>query len=186
MLRCCAFEGEIKGIGGVFARCVHGAAGSGRVKGAAAAETAGPAGAARSRCCRLVGRARHCSPDRRWTTGSAWNSSPGNAAVPGKAEASPARGTGQQIPDVEQRKESSGLVGGGFWNGVGTGADPRVESRGGLAWKGPPRSFILSLLSDSTAKNIQSSHLTLTDSRNVFRSSCFGMGMAVGSSGRTR
>ncbi|XP_041900238.1 uncharacterized protein LOC121671942 isoform X3 [Corvus kubaryi] len=36
------------------------------------------------------------------------------------------------------------------------------------------------------AKNIQNCHLTLTDSRNVFHSSCFGMGMAVGSSGRTR
>ncbi|XP_041900258.1 uncharacterized protein LOC121671942 isoform X6 [Corvus kubaryi] len=35
-------------------------------------------------------------------------------------------------------------------------------------------------------KNIQNCHLTLTDSRNVFHSSCFGMGMAVGSSGRTR
>ena len=36
MLRSCASEGEIKGPGGVFARCVHGAAGSVRVEGAAA------------------------------------------------------------------------------------------------------------------------------------------------------
>ncbi|KAM4784280.1 uncharacterized protein ACIQIH_006699 isoform 1-T1 [Cyanocitta cristata] len=35
------------------------------------------------------------------------------------------------------------------------------------------------------AKNIQNCHLPLTDSRNVLHSSCFGMGMAVGSSGRT-
>ncbi|XP_039408014.1 uncharacterized protein LOC120410016 isoform X2 [Corvus cornix cornix] len=36
------------------------------------------------------------------------------------------------------------------------------------------------------AKNIQNCLLTLMDSRNAFHSSCFGMGMAVGSSGRTR
>ncbi|XP_039408015.1 uncharacterized protein LOC120410016 isoform X3 [Corvus cornix cornix] len=35
------------------------------------------------------------------------------------------------------------------------------------------------------AKNIQNCLLTLMDSRNAFHSSCFGMGMAVGSSGRT-
>ncbi|KAM4751665.1 uncharacterized protein ACIQIH_002169 isoform 1-T1 [Cyanocitta cristata] len=49
----------------------------------------------------------------------------------------------------------------------------------------PPRSFTLCLLSDSTAKNIQNCHLPLTDSRNVLHSSCFGMGTAVGSSGRS-
>ncbi|XP_031950533.1 uncharacterized protein LOC116437077 isoform X3 [Corvus moneduloides] len=61
-----------------------------------------------------------------------------------------------------------------------------MESQAGLAWKGPPRSFTLCLLSGSTAKTIQNCHLTLTDSRNAFHSSCFAMGMAVGSSGRTR
>ncbi|KAM4753991.1 uncharacterized protein ACIQIH_000613 isoform 6-T6 [Cyanocitta cristata] len=35
------------------------------------------------------------------------------------------------------------------------------------------------------AKDIQNCHLPLTDSRNVLRSSCFGMGTAVGSSGRS-
>ncbi|KAM4753987.1 uncharacterized protein ACIQIH_000613 isoform 2-T2 [Cyanocitta cristata] len=35
------------------------------------------------------------------------------------------------------------------------------------------------------AKNTQNCHLPLTDSRNVLRSSCFGMGTAVGSSGRS-
>ncbi|KAM4754001.1 uncharacterized protein ACIQIH_000590 [Cyanocitta cristata] len=35
------------------------------------------------------------------------------------------------------------------------------------------------------AKNTQNCHLPLTDSRNVLRSSCFGMGTAIGSSGRT-
>ncbi|KAM4754002.1 uncharacterized protein ACIQIH_000584 [Cyanocitta cristata] len=35
------------------------------------------------------------------------------------------------------------------------------------------------------AKNIQNCHLPLTDSRNVLHSSCFGMGTAVGSSGRS-
>ncbi|XP_031969082.1 uncharacterized protein LOC116445994 [Corvus moneduloides] len=39
--------------------------------------------------------------------------------------------------------------------------------------------------SEECAKNIQNCLLTLMDSRNAFHSSCFGMGMAVGSSGRS-
>lgn len=34
---------------------------------------------------------------------------------------------------------SSEVVGGDFWNGIGIGANPIIESWGGLAWKGPQR-----------------------------------------------
>ncbi|XP_031978862.1 uncharacterized protein LOC116450451 isoform X3 [Corvus moneduloides] len=57
------------------------------------------------------------------------------------------------------------------WRGARGAALPGRGHRGGCSGLG--------------AKNIQNCHLTLTDSRNVFHSSCFGMGMAVGSSGRT-
>ncbi|KAM4754010.1 uncharacterized protein ACIQIH_000395 [Cyanocitta cristata] len=57
------------------------------------------------------------------------------------------------------------------WRGVRGAALPGREHRGGCSGLG--------------AKNIQNCHLPLTDSRNVLHSSCFGMGMAVGSSGRT-
>ncbi|XP_041875849.1 uncharacterized protein LOC121660540 isoform X2 [Corvus kubaryi] len=57
------------------------------------------------------------------------------------------------------------------WRGARGAALPGRGHRGGCSGLG--------------AKNIQNCHLTPTDSRNVFHSSCFGMGMAVGSSGRT-
>ncbi|XP_031974138.1 uncharacterized protein LOC116448159 [Corvus moneduloides] len=58
------------------------------------------------------------------------------------------------------------------WRGAQGAARPGRRHRSGCSGLG--------------AKNIQNCHLTLTYSRNVFHSSCFGMGMAVGSSGRTR
>ncbi|RLW10111.1 hypothetical protein DV515_00002528 [Chloebia gouldiae] len=55
----------------------------------------------------------------------------------------------------------------------------------GLLWLGREHRIIDTLWSDCTAKNIPDCLLTLVDSRSVFHSSCLGMAVAVGSSGRS-
>ncbi|XP_031957211.1 uncharacterized protein LOC116440467 [Corvus moneduloides] len=90
-----------------------------------------------------------------------------------------ARGAGPVLPG--SRGAVAARPGRGAPGGHGRNRAARVSlSRRRLGKEGAvPRSR-------DGAKNIQNCHLTLTDSRNVFHSSCFGMGMAVGSSGRTR
>ncbi|XP_031967882.1 uncharacterized protein LOC116445393 isoform X4 [Corvus moneduloides] len=65
----------------------------------------------------------------------------------------------------------------------GTGPEPELvgpwQREGSSKW-------CWRVFGSAVAKNIQNCLLTLMDSRNAFHSSCFGMGMAVGSSGRTR